>query len=49
MAQPDVKDKFLQQGYIPVSLNTEEARRRIASDREKWGRVIVETGIKVAQ
>ena len=49
MTLPDVREKFLPQGYIPVSLNTEEARKRIASDREKWGRVIAETGIKVAQ
>ena len=49
MSLPDVRDKFLPQGYIPVSMNTEEARKRIASDREKWGRVIAETGLKATQ
>lgn len=49
MTLADVRDKFLPQGYIPVSLNTEEARKRIAADREKWGRVIADTGLKATQ
>lgn len=49
MALAEVKEKFLPLGYIPVSMNTEEARKRIAADREKWGRVIAETGLKATQ
>jgi tripartite-type tricarboxylate transporter receptor subunit TctC len=49
MALADVKDKFVPQGYVPVAMNADEARKRIASDREKWGRVIAETGLKMTQ
>ena len=49
MALADVKEKFLPLGYIPVSLNTGDARKRIAEDREKWGRVIEESGLKSTQ
>ncbi len=44
---PEVEKMFLEQGAEPVGNTPEEFGRLIASELQKWGRVIASTGVKL--
>ena len=44
---PDVKERLLSQGAIPVGSTSEEFAVHIKAETAKWGKVIRECGIKV--
>lgn len=44
--QPDLRDQFLKQGAEPVGSTPDEFARRIATDIDKWGKLIRSAGIR---
>lgn len=46
MRMPDVQEKFAPAGYIPTAISPEDTAARVRADREKWGRVAREAGIR---
>jgi tripartite-type tricarboxylate transporter receptor subunit TctC len=46
MQQPDVRDRLLAQGAEPLSGPPDELKKLLAREREVWGKVIREAGIK---
>jgi tripartite-type tricarboxylate transporter receptor subunit TctC len=46
MLQPDVRDRLLAQGAEPLSGPPDELKKLLAREREVWGKVIREAGIK---
>jgi tripartite-type tricarboxylate transporter receptor subunit TctC len=46
MQQPDVRDRLLAQGAEPLSGPPEDLKKLLAREREVWGRLIREAGIK---
>ena len=44
---PEVEKMFLEQGAEPVGNTPEEFGRLIASELQKWGRVIAASGLKL--
>jgi tripartite-type tricarboxylate transporter receptor subunit TctC len=49
MADPIVRQRFLEQGAEPVALTPDEATAFISSETEKWRRIITTAGIPVIQ
>jgi len=47
IAEPKVKERFVQLGVEPMPLTPEGFRKHIAVEAEKWGKVIEAQGIKV--
>lgn len=45
MAEPDVRERFLQLGMSPRATTPEEFQQRFASDSEQMGRIITKLGI----
>ena len=46
MQQPDVRDRLLAQGAEPLSGPPDELKKLLAREREVWGKVIRDAGIK---
>ena len=46
MQQPDVRDRLLAQGAEPLSGPPDDLRKLLAREREVWGKVIRDAGIK---
>jgi tripartite-type tricarboxylate transporter receptor subunit TctC len=46
MQQPDVRDRLLAQGAEPLSGPPDDLRKLLAREREVWGKLIREAGIK---
>jgi tripartite-type tricarboxylate transporter receptor subunit TctC len=46
MQQPDVRDRLLAQGAEPLSGPPDDLKKLLAREREVWGKVIREAGIK---
>jgi tripartite-type tricarboxylate transporter receptor subunit TctC len=46
MQQPDVRDRLLAQGAEPLWGPPDELKKLLAREREVWGRVIREAGVK---
>jgi len=44
---PDVRDRMLRDGIEPVGNTPEEFRAHTRREREKWGKVVRDTGVKV--
>lgn len=49
VALRDVRERFLASGLEPVGSTPEELSVRLRKDREKWAKVVRDTGIKVEQ
>jgi tripartite-type tricarboxylate transporter receptor subunit TctC len=49
VAKPDVREKFLSLGFLPVGDTSEEFAKRIDVELEKWGRVIRDAKIPQIQ
>ena len=47
LRMPEVEKMFLEQGAEPVGNTPEEFGRLIASELQKWGRVIASTAVKL--
>lgn len=47
MKEPDVRERLIAQGAEPLGGPPDEARKYLASEIAKWGKVIREAGIKV--
>lgn len=47
MAAPDMKAKIAEQGFVPVTMNVSDTEKFVASDVERWGKVIRDANIKV--
>ena len=46
VAQPDVKERLASQGVDARSSTPEEFARLIASDLQRWGKVVARAGVK---
>jgi tripartite-type tricarboxylate transporter receptor subunit TctC len=46
LADPTLKSRYADVGAVPIILTPAEARARIASDTEKWRKVIEQAGLK---
>jgi tripartite-type tricarboxylate transporter receptor subunit TctC len=46
LAEPAVKSRYADVGAVPIILTPAEARARIASDTQKWAKVIEAAGLK---
>ena len=46
-AQPDLKDKLMTLGFIPVANMPDEFAARIKSEMEKWGKVVRDANLKI--
>ena len=46
LADPGVRSRFADVGAVPVRFTPAEASARVASDTEKWAKVIERAGIK---
>jgi tripartite-type tricarboxylate transporter receptor subunit TctC len=44
---PDVKENWLKQGALPMSMTPDEFGRFIRADIQKWAKLVKETGMKV--
>ena len=48
LAQPAIADKLVPQGIVPRPMNAGEFKAFVASESEKFGKIIVKANIKVA-
>jgi len=46
MQQPDVRERLLAQGAEPLSGPPDDLKKLLAREREVWGKVIREAGVK---
>jgi tripartite-type tricarboxylate transporter receptor subunit TctC len=46
MQQPDVRDRLLAQGAEPLWGPPDDLKKLLAREREVWGKVIREAGVK---
>jgi len=49
IADPAVRQRFLEQGAEPVAMTPQEAAQFISSETEKWGGIIRKAGIPIIQ
>ena len=46
MSAPDVREKLIAQGAVPQASSSRELQALIDKDRERYGRIIREKGLK---
>lgn len=47
LALADVKEKLGSQGTVPLALSPQDTARFLASERDRWAKVVKETGFKI--
>ena len=46
MAAPEMKSKIADQGFVPVTMNVSDTEKFVATDVERWGKIIRDANIK---